>query len=84
MKISIKRFWPEKSDRMSTIRNDLAKHVQADFSHAFSPSSSKGQINFETIRNACLVADSLDESVRDGLIKLGVWNLVQIVAQNQS
>ena len=54
---------------MSTIRNDLAKHVQADFSHAFSPSSSKGQINFETIRNACLVADSLDESVRDGLIK---------------
>ena len=41
---------------MNVIRNDLAGHVQRDFADAFSPSS-KGQINFENIRNACLVAD---------------------------
>ena len=44
------------SERMNVIRNDLAGHVQRDFADAFSPSS-KGQINFENIRNACLVAD---------------------------
>ena len=56
------------SERMGVIRRDLAVHVQADFAEAFSTTSASGKIDFENIRNACLVADSLEPAVRDGLI----------------
>ena len=55
------------SERMRVIRQDLAEHVTLDFQEAFS-TSSRTPVNFENIRNACLVADSLDSEVKIKLI----------------